>query len=186
MLVMANITAPNQRPVAPPRLSASLEDYIEAIAKIDDSGQPVRSKYIAAELRVTNASVTGALRALREKGFIEYEPYGAIVLTAKGRKTGSELLRSHETLRHFLLAALDLDDAQANEIACSMEHVIPPSVMKRFVRFFDGIRTCPVFTVMWQGNETPACRRSRNPIRCERCLSLALDRARDDRRIEED
>ena len=49
-------------------LSASLEDYIEAIYHIIEEKLVARSKEIAARLGVSRASVTEALRALSKKG----------------------------------------------------------------------------------------------------------------------
>ena len=46
-----------------PQLSASLEDYIEAIYHIVAEKQVARGKDIAARLNVSGASVTEALRA---------------------------------------------------------------------------------------------------------------------------
>ena len=52
----------------PYQLSASLEDYLEAIYHIAAESHEARSKEIAARLEVTGASVTEALRLLARKG----------------------------------------------------------------------------------------------------------------------
>jgi len=124
-------------------LSASLEDYLEAITRIADAGEVVRTKCIAKDLGIRNASVTGALHSLSKKGFINYEPYGSISLTSKGLRTGRELLRSHHALRDFLMTVLGVESARADTVACSMEHVMPPDVMRRFVRFAQAQKACP-------------------------------------------
>ena len=49
-------------------LSASMEDYLEAIFHIVSEKQAARAKDIAKRLKVNNSSVTGALRSLAEKG----------------------------------------------------------------------------------------------------------------------
>jgi len=49
-------------------LSASLEDYLEAIYHIVQKKQAARAKDIVQRLRVKNSSVTGAMRALADKG----------------------------------------------------------------------------------------------------------------------
>ena len=49
------------------KLSASLEDYLEAIYHLTARQDVARSKDIADSMGVTRASVTGALRALSEK-----------------------------------------------------------------------------------------------------------------------
>ena len=62
-------------------LSASLEDYIEAIYHIISEKEVARGKDIASRLKVSGASVTEALRALSKKGLINYAPYEVITMT---------------------------------------------------------------------------------------------------------
>ncbi|NLK42576.1 MAG: metal-dependent transcriptional regulator, partial [Planctomycetes bacterium] len=71
------------------QLSASLEDYLEAIYVLLQSGNVARSKDIAEHLQVSAASVTGALRTLAERQLIHYKPYGYITLTDKGQQAAS-------------------------------------------------------------------------------------------------
>ena len=61
-------------------LSASLEDYLEAILHLVTEKQVARSRDIAKRLRVNRSSVTGALQALAKKGLVNYEPYEAVTL----------------------------------------------------------------------------------------------------------
>jgi DtxR family Mn-dependent transcriptional regulator len=82
-------------------LSASLEDYIEAIYHIADEKLVARSKEIATRLNVSRASVTEALRALAKKELINYAPYEAITMTAKGRKVAEDVIYRHESLKKF-------------------------------------------------------------------------------------
>ena len=52
------------------KLSASLEDYLEAIFWIIQSKGAARAKDITEKLKVKASSVTGALHALGEKKYI--------------------------------------------------------------------------------------------------------------------
>jgi DtxR family Mn-dependent transcriptional regulator len=56
-------------------LSSSLEDYLEAIAELADSGGKAHCNDIAQRLNVKKPSVTTALQTLMEKGLIDYRPY---------------------------------------------------------------------------------------------------------------
>ena len=69
----------------PAYLSASLEDYLEAIFHLSAQSKVARSKDIAELLEVSRSSVTGALKTLSEKGLVNYKPYGFITLTDIGR-----------------------------------------------------------------------------------------------------
>ena len=91
-------------------LSASLEDYIEAIFHIVAEKQVARGKEIAKRLKVSNASVTEALRALSKRELINYEPYEVITLTDKGREVAEDVIRRHEALKDFFVKVLAIDE----------------------------------------------------------------------------
>ncbi len=67
-------------------LSASLEDYLEAIFQIVAEKPAARVKDIAKKLNVAGPSVTGALQALTERKLINYAPYELITLTPKANR----------------------------------------------------------------------------------------------------
>jgi DtxR family transcriptional regulator, Mn-dependent transcriptional regulator len=71
-------------------LSESLENYLETILYLEQSQKVARAKDIADRLNVQRGSVTGALKNLSEKGYINYEPYSFITLTSEGMKLGME------------------------------------------------------------------------------------------------
>ena len=124
-------------------LSASLEDYIEAIAHIVHEKKVARGKEIAKRLKVSRASVTEALRALSKKGLVHYEPYEVITLTEKGKEVAEDVIRRHEALKEFFIKVLAIDDAIAEESACRIEHAAPPEVIERLIRFVRFIEVCP-------------------------------------------
>ena len=119
----------------PVSLSASMEDYIEAIAHIVAEKKVARGKDIANRLKVSRASVTEALRALSKKGLVNYEPYEVITLTETGKATAEDVIRRHEALKDFFVKVLAIDDKIAEESACRIEHAAPPEVIDRLIRF---------------------------------------------------
>ncbi len=125
------------------RLSASLEDYIEAIAHIVHEKKVARGKEIAKRLQVSGASVTEALRALSKKGLVNYEPYEVITLTRKGAEVAEDVIRRHEALKEFFVKVLAIDDTIAEQGACRIEHAAPPEVIERLIRFVEFIDTSP-------------------------------------------
>ncbi len=127
-----------------PALSASLEDYLEAIYNIIREKQAVRVKDIAKRLKVSNASVTGALRALSKRNFLNYAPYDVITLTPKGEAIAREIVRRHQILKDFFVKVLSIDPAQADEAACRLEHGVSPEIIDRLVHFIEFIEICPL------------------------------------------
>jgi len=155
-------------------LSASLEDYLEAILHLVTEKQVARSRDIAKRLSVNRSSVTGALQALAKKGLVNYEPYEAVTLTRGGKAAAREVVRRHEVLRDFLVKVLSVDAARADEAACKMEHAIPPPILERLIQFVEFVEVCPRGGAKWIQGFGYHCEHS-DPETCERCISLCLE-----------
>jgi DtxR family Mn-dependent transcriptional regulator len=123
-------------------LSSNMEDYLEAVLKLERSGRVVRAKDIAAELGVSRPSVSGALRALSNAGLIRHERYGHVELTEAGRERAEKIHHSHETLSDFLRDILQLSDEEAQEQACEIEHHLRPETRRRLTALMEFIREC--------------------------------------------
>lgn len=119
------------------KLSASLEDYLEAIYNLSAEQSVARSKDIARVLEVSCASVTSALRTLSEKKLVNYKPYGYITLTEKGRKVAGRVVHRHDILKQFFADVLGVDPAMAHEAACRAEHTMEPEIMSRLTTFIN-------------------------------------------------
>ncbi len=156
-------------------LTASMEDYLEAIYHIVRKKQAARAKDIARRLAVNNSSVTGALRTLSEKGFINYAPYDVITLTPKGRLHAEDVVRRHEALMDFFTQVLCVDDQEASDAACKMEHAISRTILDRLIRFVEFLEICP------RGGESLIqgfrnhCGQDENFITCSDSLAECLE-----------
>ena len=131
--------------MTPREISASLEDYLEAVYHIVDEKQAARAKDIAHRLDVKASSVTGALRQLSEKGLVNYAPYDIITLTPKGKKAARIIVQRHGILRDFLINVLGLEENEAEEQACKLEHETSEKTIQRLVdlmEFFDQYPQC--------------------------------------------
>ena len=157
-------------------LSPSLENYLEAILLLIREQAVARSKDIATRLKVTRASVTGALRALGERGLVNYEPYGFVTLTEIGEKAASRVLRRHEALRDFFVNVLAIDKEEADEVACRMEHGISKHVVDRLIDFAEFVETCPRAGSKWIRGFAYQCKdASKTPGDCAVCIQACLN-----------
>lgn len=119
-------------------LTPSYEDYIETIYELAISGNgSVRSIDVASALGFSKASVARATKNLREQGYIEQEHYGEITLTKEGRAYGEHILTRHRVLRAFLIDALGVDEAVANDEACEMEHTVSEDTMNKWIAWYE-------------------------------------------------
>ena len=110
------------------RLSASLEDYLEAIFNLAAESDGARSKDIAEVLGVARSSVTGALQA-------NYRPYGCVTLTDSGQTAAAEVVRKHNVLKVFFIEVLGVDREIAQRAACKAEHALGPEIISRLLSF---------------------------------------------------
>ncbi len=152
-------------------LSASLEDYIEAIYHIITKKQVARSKDIATSLGVSRASVTEALRTLSKKGLINYAPYEPITLTSIGKSTAEDVIFRHVTLKRFFTEVLAIDPKTAEEGACKVEHAAPPVVIERMISFIDFLQICPRGGDDLLDGFADYCKRGTTRNNCDECVS---------------
>ncbi|HVX65400.1 MAG TPA: DtxR family transcriptional regulator [Bryobacteraceae bacterium] len=159
----------------PSALSASLEDYLEAIFHIASTRQVARAKDISARLNVTNSSVTGALRMLAARGLVNYAPYDLITLTPMGAAAAKEVIRRHEALRDFFVKVLSVDSETADAGACKMEHEIPGTILERFIQFVEFMEVCPRAGAKWVRDFGYSCRGGAEQDRCAHCVQSCLE-----------
>jgi len=124
--------------------TASMEDYLEAVAMLQENDKVVRVSQISRKLGVKMPSVTSALKKLSEQRLVEHERYGHIKLTPEGDKVARDVLRRHEALTRFFVQALSIDRQTAEEDACKIEHVISPLSLERVIKFIEFIEACPL------------------------------------------
>lgn len=117
----------------------TLENYIETIDKLQRKMGKAGTKKIAQELGVKEPSVTEMLQKLKERGFVEHEPYQGAELTEKGKRLAGELREKHVTLAE-LLKMLGVDEKVAESDACKIKHVVGQETidsLKKFLRFVE-------------------------------------------------
>ncbi|MCX8123449.1 MAG: metal-dependent transcriptional regulator [Spirochaetes bacterium] len=120
-------------------LSPNMEDYMENISMLLKEHDVVRVKDIAKKLNIKMPSVTAALQKLKDKGLVDYEKYGHVQLTTKGKEVADSIYEKHSFLTEFFKDILSMDTKKAEEEACKLEHHLSSDAsnrMQRFVEFY--------------------------------------------------
>lgn len=154
-----------------PHLSASLEDYIEAIYHIIEEKLVARSKEIAARLNVSRASVTEALRALSKRGLINYAPYEAITLTRDGKEVAEDVIFRHDALKRFFTQVLAIEEQVAEDGACKIEHAAPKEIIERMISFTEFMQVCPRGGDNLINGFAAYCKEGKTTENCVECIS---------------
>ena len=75
------------------------------------------------------------LKKLSENKLINYEPYGYVTLTPKGKKIASEIDNRHIFLKDFFFRVLKVDEEIADRTACQIEHTMDKQTFEKFKNF---------------------------------------------------
>lgn len=117
-------------------LQESGEMYLETILRLQDEMRIVRAIDVAEEMDYSKASVSRAVKILKNDGYIEVERTGNLLLTKEGEKLAKKIYDRHTTLTSYL-KSIGVDPQTAEEDACRIEHVISDksfNVIKKIVK----------------------------------------------------
>ncbi|MCH1983140.1 metal-dependent transcriptional regulator [Ruminococcus sp. OA3] len=111
------------------------EDYLEMILILQNEGREVRSVDIAEAMNVSKASVSVAMKNLREGGYVTMGEHRVIFLTSVGRRLAETMYERH-LLFSDVLSALGVDQDTALNDACRIEHAISAESFRALKAYF--------------------------------------------------
>lgn len=123
------------------KISASSQDYLEALLVLSGNGGSVRSVDVAKRLNVSRASVNKAVGILKDLGLVNQERYGEIELTPEGKKAARAVHEKHNTLKYFLKEVLGVSEENAEIDACGMEHVISIETLEKLQDYLQKLNS---------------------------------------------
>ena len=99
----------------------SAQNYLEAILILSQKNGNVRSVDVANYMNFTKASISVAMKHLREQEYIAVSDDGSITLTAQGKEIAEMLYERHQVIADILIA-LGVSEKTAYEDSCKIEH----------------------------------------------------------------
>ena len=120
-----------------------VEEYLEAIYKLQAGAHPLGTTELGKELKVSAASASEMTDRLVDRGLAAKEKDHGITLTRRGQKAALELIRKHRISERFLVDVLGMDWKDVHEEACRLEHAISPEVESRMEKMLGNPATCP-------------------------------------------
>lgn len=124
-------------------LSATVEEYLEAIYNMSMEDEVVIGARLAEKFGVSAPTVTEMLKRLVRDGFIEMDNKRQVTLTDTGIQAAEAVLRRHRLTERFLVDMLGMQWHQVHEEACRLEHFISGAVESRVIASLQGAVTCP-------------------------------------------
>ncbi len=102
-------------------IKESAQNYLETILILHKKNGSVRSIDVANYMNYTKASISVAMKHLRESDYIAIAADGKITLTPSGRKIAEMLYERHQVIADILIA-LGVNEKTAYEDSCKIEH----------------------------------------------------------------
>ncbi|WP_240843425.1 metal-dependent transcriptional regulator [Acidaminobacter sp. JC074] len=115
----------------------SAEMYLETVYILEKSHGHAHGTDVAKKLGVSKASVSKAMKLLKEKGLIHKETYGTITLTPKGLELSKQIYYNHRMISLYLKESLKLSDQEAADNACRMEHIISENMLECIRKYLE-------------------------------------------------
>lgn len=112
------------------KIKESAENYLETILMIKKEKGCVRSIDIANHLGFSKPSVSVAMKAFREEGYVTVDIDGNISLTEKGIKIANKVYERHEIIAKALMG-LGVSKEAAYEDSCKIEHDISEETFEK-------------------------------------------------------
>ena len=113
-------------------------------------------------MQVSKASVNRALKSLKEIDLVDYEAYGEIKLTEKGKEEATNIIKKHNVLKAFLIQILNVDSKTAEEEAKKMKHAISEDTVNKFSDYIKSIIKV----------DELKCNYNPENERCQNCIKL--------------
>lgn len=110
------------------------EDYLETILTLQQQRGQVRSVDVASELGYSKPSVSIAMKKLREQGYVCMDESGLLTLTRDGEALAKGVYERHKTLKKLLML-VGVEETDAAEEACKLEHAISDSTLGKIKEF---------------------------------------------------
>ncbi|MBP3448469.1 MAG: metal-dependent transcriptional regulator [Clostridia bacterium] len=102
-------------------MKESAQNYLETILILSKKNGSVRSIDIANYMNYTKASISVAMKHLREDAYIRIDANGQITLTEQGKQIAEMLYERHQVIADILIA-LGVSETTAYEDSCKIEH----------------------------------------------------------------
>ena len=119
------------------KIKESAENYLETILILSKKHGIVRSIDVANEMNFTKASISVAMKRLREDEYVKVDGDGAITLTDKGKEIATRVYERHQLIAKILIA-LGVNEETAYEDSCKIEHDLSQESFEKIKAYYEN------------------------------------------------
>jgi len=137
--------------------SPAVEDYLECIYELEESGIPPMRARLVERLGVSAPSVSETVARLQREGYVSLDEDRVIRLTAHGQHAATAVMRRHRLAERLLVDVLKVPWHQVHEEAHRLEHAISDNLEQHLIALLGDPATCP------HGNPIPGSANAADP-----------------------
>ncbi|HEU0193577.1 MAG TPA: metal-dependent transcriptional regulator [Gaiellales bacterium] len=124
-------------------LSDAVQEYLEIIYWLYESGIERTQANLARALRVSQPSASEMLKRLADEGLVERDEHKLIQFTDRGHEVAERIVARHRLVEAYLVKVMDIPWDDVHEEAHAMEHSISPRLEAKMLEMIGEVRTCP-------------------------------------------
>src|SRR4051795_5538417 len=136
---------------SPPRIKAvvavqhspAVEDYLETIYELEESGVPVMRARLVERLGISAPTVSETVARLEREGFLSLDEQRVVRLTDRGRLAATGVMRRHRLAERLLVDVLHVPWHQVHEEAHRLQHAISETLEPYLVKVLGDPGSCP-------------------------------------------
>jgi DtxR family transcriptional regulator, Mn-dependent transcriptional regulator len=123
--------------------SPAVEDYLETIYELEESGIPPMRARLVERLKVSAPTVSETVARLEREGLLRLDEQKLLRLTERGRQAATGVMRRHRLAERLLVDVLNVPWSQVHEEAHRLEHAISETLEPYLVKALGDPGTCP-------------------------------------------
>jgi DtxR family Mn-dependent transcriptional regulator len=120
-----------------------VEDYLECIFELEESGIPPMRARLVERLGVSAPSVSETVARLEREGYVALDESRVIRLTPHGQHAATAVMRRHRLAERLLVDVLKVPWHQVHEEAHRLEHAISDNLEQHLIALLGDPGTCP-------------------------------------------
>ncbi|HEU5034094.1 MAG TPA: metal-dependent transcriptional regulator [Mycobacteriales bacterium] len=123
--------------------SPAVEDYLETIYELEESGIPPMRARLVERLKVSAPTVSETVARLEREGYLRIDDQRVLRLTDRGLGAATAVMRRHRLAERLLVDVLKVPWHQVHEEAHRLEHAISETLEPYLVKVLGDPGSCP-------------------------------------------
>lgn len=121
----------------------AVEQYLETIYELEESGVPPLRARIVERLGVSAPAVSETVKRLEREGYLTLDADRVMRLTETGRHYATAIMRRHRLAERLLVDVLKVPWHQVHDEAGRLEHAISENLERHLIMLLGDPATCP-------------------------------------------